>query len=306
MHRFLRVSLIVASLPLVRGWSADPVTPTRRADAAAGSVWVAKSSTGGRLYLCGTIHILRQSDYPLAPAYDAAYADSQKLVFELPPADSKGPELNSRMQQLAALPAGTSLESLVGQELTDAVTKWAGSHGLSAGAISKFQPWYLALLIAASEYSALGAQPDKGVDNHFEVRAAKDKKPGEGLETIDFQIGLFTRLSPERQKDLLKQTLTEVKTLPDEFARLITAWKDGDLDALHQMLYREAAQFPELMDLFLHDRNKAWAERLDASLKKGEHVMLLVGTGHFTGPQGLIALLKAKGYSVERYKNAPP
>ena len=35
------------------------------------------------------------------------------------------------------------------------------------------------------------------------------------------------------------------------------------------------------------------------------HVMLLVGTGHFTGKQGLIELLKARGYTVERVLSTP-
>lgn len=266
---------------------------------------MAKSETGGRLYLCGTIHVLREADYPLAPAYDAAYADSRKLVFELPPGSSKGGELNSKMQKLAALPAGASLESVIGADMSAEVIKWGKSHGLASGSLDKFQPWYLALMIASVEYGALGAQPDKGVDNVFEARAERDKKPGEGLETVDFQLNLFTQLTPAQQKDLLKQTLAEMKTLSAEFTKLITAWKEGDLYALHEMLYREAEQFPELMDMFLINRNKSWLDRLDASLKNGEHVMLLVGTGHFTGKQGLIELLKARGYTVERVLSTP-
>lgn len=283
---------------------AQPAGPAALA-APAGSVWVATSTTGGRIYLCGTIHILRESDYPLAKSYETAYAGSQKLFFELPPGSDKGGELNEKMQKVAALPAGATLESVVGADVTKDVATWARAHGVSAAALERFQPWYVALVIAATEYASLGAQPDKGVDNYFEARVARDQKPAEGLETVDLQIDLFTKLTPAQQKDLLKQTLAEVKTLSAEFTKLITAWKEGDLETLHEMLYREAERFPELMDLFLLDRNKAWLERLDAALKKGEHVMLLVGTGHFTGKQGLIALLEAKGYTVERVQSAP-
>ena len=265
---------------------------------------MATSATGGRLYLCGTIHILRESDYPLAPAYEAAYADAQKLVFELPPGSGKGGDMNAQMQKLAALPRGTSIEDIIGKEMAATVFTWAGKHRIPTASVSGYQPWYVALMIAAVEYGELGAQPDKGVDSYFENRAAHDKKPGEGLETVDFQIGLFSKLSARQQKDLLQQTLEEVKTVPEEFSKLIKAWKEGDLAALHEMLFREAEQYPDLMDIFLLDRNKAWIERLDAFLKKGERVMLLVGTGHLTGSQGLIELLKAKGYQVERYKSA--
>ena len=265
---------------------------------------MATSPTGGRLYLCGTIHILRETDYPLAPAYEAAYADAQKLVFELPPGSGKGGDMNAQMQKLAALPKGTSIEDIIGKEMAASVFTWAGKHRIPTASVSGYRPWYVALMIAAVEYGELGAQPDKGVDSYFENRAAHDKKRGEGLETVDFQIGLFSKLTAVQQKELLQQTLEEVKTVPEEFSKLIKAWKEGDLAALHEMLFREAGQYPDLMDIFLLDRNKAWIERLDAFLKKGERVMLLVGTGHLTGDQGLIELLKAKGYKVERYKSA--
>lgn len=281
----------------------SPALPSATAEKApAGSVWVASAPNGGRIYLCGTIHILREADYPLAPAYEAAYADSKKLVFELPPGTAENS--NAKMQELAALPDGQTLESLIGPEMTATVTAWAAKNGIPKGSIIRFQPWYIALMIAAVEYNQLGAQPDKGVDNYFEARATRDKKPGEGLETVDFQIGLFTRLTAAQQKDLLKQTLSEVKTMSADFTKLLQAWKQGDLDALHEMLYHEAEQYPELLDLFLLDRNKAWITRLDEFLKKGDHVMLLVGTAHLTGKQGLIELLKARGYTVERYHSA--
>ena len=55
-----------------------------------GSVWVVDSDHGGRLFICGTIHILREDDYPLAPGYEAAYMFSDKLVLELPPGTGTG------------------------------------------------------------------------------------------------------------------------------------------------------------------------------------------------------------------------
>jgi uncharacterized protein len=281
-----------------------PLASSTAETKASGSVWVATSDTGGKLYLCGTIHILRESDYPLAPAYEAAYADAQKLVFELPPGSGSGGDMNAQMQKLAALPKGATLEDIIGKEMAASVFTWAGKRRIPTASVSGYQPWYVALMIAAVEYGELGAQPDKGVDSYFESRAAHDKKPGEGLETVAFQIGLFSRLTAVQQKELLQQTLQEVKTIPEEFSKMIAAWKEGDLVALHEMLFREAARYPDLMNIFLLDRNKTWIKHLDESLKKGERVMLLVGAGHLTGKEGLIELLKAKGYQVERYKSA--
>ncbi len=295
------VTLLLAQCLPAQQPQANSPTPEQKAS---GCVWVATSPNGGKLYLCGTIHILREADYPLAPAYEAAYADAQKLVFELPPDSGSGASMNARMQKLAALPEGETLASTVGDEMATTVFKWAAAHGYPASGFEKFQPWYIALMIAAVEYAELGAQPDKGVDNHFEARALRDKKPAQGLETVELQINLFSALTAAQQKELLQQTLAEVKTMAGDFEKLIAAWKSGDLAVLHDLLYREAEQYPDLMDLFLISRNKAWLERLDQHLIKGERIMLLVGAAHLTGPQGLIALLKVKGHTVERYQSA--
>ena len=277
--------------------SRQPPYPT---DKGSGSVWVAESPDGGRLYLCGTIHILRESDYPLAPSYEAAYADSTKLIFELPPG-SGGAALVARMRELGSLPAGETLRATVGEEVWSGIEAWSKHGGISAGSLDTMRPWLAALMITAMEYGRLGAEPDKGVDNYYEERAKCDGKPGEGLEDVEFQLRLFSKLSAEQQRELLEQTLAEVNSLPEEFEKMIAAWKHGDLEALREMLHHEAQKHPELMDLFLHNRNKAWIGKLEDCLKSGERVMVLVGSGHFAGPQGVIELLRARGCTVRRY-----
>lgn len=265
-----------------------------------GSVWVVDGPKGGRLYLCGTIHILREKDYPLAPGYEAAYMYSNKLVLELPPGSS-GPELTNRMAQLGMYADGGTLETNVSKETWEKVKQWATKRGMDAGAMNKFRPWFAALLITSMEYAALGAKPDKGVDSYFEERAKKDGKAMEGLETAEFQLQLFASLKEKQQTELLEQTLGEIATVAEEYEKMLAAWKQGDLETLREMLFREAEKYPDLMSLFLTARNLAWMDPLDRMLKNGEKVMVLVGTGHFTSESGLIELLRLRGYKVRHY-----
>jgi len=267
-----------------------------------GSVWVVDGPNGGRLFLCGTIHILREKDYPLAPAYEAAYLYSNKIVLELPPGAAASSELTSRMSQLGLYPADTSLQANVSKETWEAVKKWTAKHGLDASSLSRYRPWFVALMITSTEYAALGAKPDKGVDTFFEDRAKKDGKPAEGLESVEFQIQLFASLNEKQQRELLEQTLGEVSSVEEEFEKMIKAWKHGQLDDLKQMLFREAEKYPDLMNLFLTARNLSWMDRLEQMLKRGEKVMVLVGTGHFTSESGLIELLRKRGYRVRHYR----
>ncbi len=266
-----------------------------------GSVWVVDGPQGGRLFLCGTIHLLREKDYPLAPAYEVAYAHSDKLVLELPPGAS-GPELSRQMTQLGTYPAGMTLAAQVSPETWAAVQQWGEKRGLQAAQLNRFRPWFVALLMTSTEYALLGAKPELGVDVHFEARAQRDGKAAEGLESAALQLGLFAALSERQQRDLLEQTLGEIGTAAAEYEKLIQAWKDGDLEALREMLYREALQYPDLMNLFLIDRNLAWMGRLEQMLNQGEKVMVLVGTGHFTAESGLLELLRQRGFRVRHFR----
>ena len=55
------------------------------------SVWVASSSKA-TVYLAGSFHMLRASDYPLPAEFFRAYNDSRKIIFEVPPGETESPE----------------------------------------------------------------------------------------------------------------------------------------------------------------------------------------------------------------------
>ncbi|MDZ4403115.1 TraB/GumN family protein [Prosthecobacter sp.] len=267
-----------------------------------GSVWVVDGPNGGRLFLCGTIHILREKDYPLAPAYEAAYMYSNKLVLELPPGAASGPELTSRMSQLGLYSADTSLEANVSKETWEGVKKWTAKRGLEVSSMNRFRPWFVALLMTNVEYANLGAKAEMGVDTHFEQRAKKDGKPAEGLETVEFQIQLFASLSDKQQRELLEQTLIEVSHVAEEYEKIVRAWKQGDLAALSEMMLQEAERYADLNELFVTARNLSWMDRLEQMLKNGEKVMVLTGTLHFISDTGLIELMRKRGHRVRHYR----
>ena len=59
---------------------------------------------------------------------------------------------------------------------------------------------------------------------------------------------------------------------------------------------RDEATYRRLM---LEDRNRSWLPRLSRCLREGGAVVI-VGIAHFGGSQGLLELLSAQGYGLER------
>ena len=159
ISRFIILSLVALLVLPACGQS-----PEAQANAAAaGSVWVVESPTAC-LYLCGTIHLLREKDYPLPHVYERAYADSQRLVFELPPQQGREAELSTKMQAAGDFPDGEALSDQIKEEAWVALNGWAKNRGLNVGTFNTMRPWFVALIISATEYAALGADPERGVD----------------------------------------------------------------------------------------------------------------------------------------------
>jgi uncharacterized protein YbaP (TraB family) len=288
------LALLAWSVPPCDGAEAKPATA---ATTGPSSVWKVEKD-GHHLYIGGTIHLLRQEDYPLPDVFAQAYKDSVRLVFELPPGSEGDGEVAMRMGQMGMYPAGDELGQHVGEETLRKVHAWADANSLPRAVIDRMRPWLVALTVASAEYQKLGADAQRGVDQHFEMKAKADGKPGAGLETVEFQLSIFSRLSEKLQEELLLQTFDEAETMQKDFAELIAAWRTGDAAKLQEILFRDADKYPQLMEDFLLKRNKSWVAPLLKYLEKGETVFVLVGAGHLGGEGGVLELLKEKGCTV--------
>jgi uncharacterized protein len=194
------------------------------------SVWVVEKD-GHRIHIGGTIHLLREEDYPLPNVFEQAYIESAKLVFELPPGSEGDGEVVLRMRQMGSYAEGEDLSQHVSADTLKKVLAWADDNAFPKTTITKMRPWFLSLTIAAIEYQKLGADAERGVDQHFEKRAKQDGKPGEGLESVEFQLSIFSKLNDKLQEELLLQTFTEAETVQKDFTDLITAWRKNSFFA---------------------------------------------------------------------------
>lgn len=263
------------------------------------SVWMV-SSGNNRIYIGGTIHLLRESDYPLPKVFEQAYKDSTKLVLELPAGSGGSGEVSTRMRQMGTYAEGDDVSKHISAETLKKVLAWADTNSFPHAAMLKLKPWFLSLMMSVIEYQRLGAEADKGVETYFEKRAREDGKPGDGLETVEYQLTLFAKLTEKQQEQLLHQTLSEVEGLKKDFDDLLDAWRTGDSVRLQEFLFRDADKYPELIDQFLLKRNEAWIGPLEKYLKAGERVFVLVGAGHLGGEKGILELLRKKGYEVHQ------
>lgn len=272
--------------------------------AAESSVW--KVTRGGNtLYLGGTSHVLRQSDFPLPAEFDTAYAASAALYFETDVARLKSPEMQQIVLARGMFTDGSTLEKVLTPEAWQAVVAYCQKSGLPVAQFGRMKPWMFTVMIAALELQKLGLSLE-GVDVHFHRKAAAaGKKTGE-LESFERHISYLTELGAGHESEMIASSIEETAELPEKLNGLLGAWKAGDLAKLDElMLVEMRAKYPAIFKSLLVERNEAWLPKLDELLKTPEVEFVLAGVGHMPGKEGLLARLRERGCTVEQVKAAP-
>jgi uncharacterized protein YbaP (TraB family) len=145
-----------------------------------------------------------------------------------------------------------------------------------------------------------GFNPLSGVDMQIALLAQGDGKPLQGLETAADQLRLFARLSMDEQREMLRSILDEKDPI-SQLREIVTAWRSGDTATLEKELRKGAEESPELFRKLTTERNLRWLPQIEKMLQDPKDDYLVVtGALHMVGRDGLVELLRRKGYRVEQ------
>jgi uncharacterized protein YbaP (TraB family) len=288
---FLRV--LVAAALLAAGALATT-------DAAARNfLW--KATRGqGVVYLVGSVHMLTKDYYPLNPAMDAAFKDSDLLVEEVDLAEMIATENQLGMLMKGMLPAEQTLDKVVSPATFSLVSKRLSDLGMPIEPLKRFKPWMLAITLLGMEWQKAGFDPNLGLDKHFYDRARAEGKSVQGLETIEFQISRFDDMTMPEQDRLLAQTLKELDTQTSAVTVLADAWKAGDAPTVERIVLQDLRQEPRMYERLLVERNRNWLPKIEALFTRRGHAFVVVGAAHLVGADGVLSMLRARGYAIEQ------
>jgi len=264
---------------------------------AASPVWAVRGAHN-TVYLAGSLHMLPANDPTLPAAFDRAYADSAKLVMELDLGKLDPLEAMSWMMDHGALPEGSSLRTVLGQQRYDHLSSAAASLGLSMAAFDSQAPWVVGIELTEVAYTHEGFDPEQGVEEQLVRRAQADGKPTAGLETLPEQLSGLVTLSREDQVRMLDETVDELKDLKSETREVTDAWRHGDAAHLAALLSTEYNSLPSLYKPLVTDRNQRWLPQVEQLLRSKDNALVVVGALHLVGPGGLLELLRKHGYTA--------
>ncbi|HMK50857.1 MAG TPA: TraB/GumN family protein, partial [Thermodesulfobacteriota bacterium] len=239
--------------------------------------------------------------YPLHQKIENAFDQSEVLIVEANVNDIAKLDIQKLVE--SAMYAGPeTLERHVSAETYELIKKETGRLGIPLELINRQKPWFLALVLESLELLKLGFDPNYGIDKYFLSRAAEKKKIVE-LESLDYQIDLLSKFSDQEQELFLLYTVKDLRVLRQELDRLTQAWISGDAKGMESIMTRgfvEDSRMSSVYEKLILERNRSMASKIEEFLRNKEIYFAVVGAAHLVGNQGIIEILKGKGYLVEQ------
>jgi hypothetical protein len=263
-------------------------------------LWRVQSATN-TVYVLGSLHLAKKEIYPLNQKIENAFDQSKILVVEANVNDIKKMDVQ-KLVECAFYPPPDTLEKHLSIETYEWVRKEINKLGISTELINKQRPWFLSMTLVAMESLKLGLDPNLGIDKYFLSKAEGKKKILE-LESLDYQIDLLSNLSDKDQELFLLYTLKDLNIMEQEVNQLTQAWISGDTQGMESILTRSVSEDKRLYPIFeklIYERNRKMVSTIEDFLRTKETYFVIVGAGHLVGNQGIIEVLKGKGYLVEQ------
>lgn len=264
------------------------------------SLWIV--SDGNReLYLGGTIHLLHQSDFPLPVAYSIAFNQAETVVFEVDPDIPVVPSSSNTTQ----LEQGDTFFNYISDSTRAALDQFLALFNSSSAVYTDLKPEFVEV-----DLTYLGAASQgfvNGVDNYYVNAARTEEKARAGLETFEAQISAIDNSSSDNGSqdwDARISNLLEAiqsGSLAAELGSLIAYWREGRTDLIGLSNSQLQLADPNYYESVFVNRNRNWIPVIESYLQTPEVELVLAGVGHFAGPDNVIELLEALGYSVERF-----
>lgn len=247
-------------------------------------------------YVFGTMHLICKDDYLWTPAMKKSLKAAREVCFEM---DMDDPSLMVETAKGMIDLSGKTLQDYFSEEDYEALERYfADSLGMNISMFAQLKPAALATVLAQD---GLTCNNRVSYETTIMEEAKKLDMEITGLEHPQEQIALLESLSTDT---IIHEVLQMIKKgrqdNSKEYAHLVKAYRMQDIAMLYSLMAESGGSSIDL-NLFLDERNMKWIERMEERMDQ-RPVFFAIGAGHLWGANGVINLLRQRGFKVQAVK----
>ena len=291
----LALTFVAVDSAFAQAPAAPTITP---ATGQGPALWLIEDADS-RIWLFGTVHVLRPNTPWGTAKVETALAEADTLILEIKYPNDQAAAM-PLIQQFGVSPDRPLSSLLTPGELAE-LNAAAGALGADAAALEPLRPWLAGLTISVAPMIAAGYDPMSGVDNVLRAHALAAGKPVGELESVEAQIRMLSSMSEPTQLDFLRAAIRDYEVATTILDQLVTAWATGDVEGIDRLAVVEMRnQSEELHALLLVNRNRDWADQIQTMLAGSGDIFIAVGAAHLAGDDSVQEILEDRGVRVVR------
>lgn len=277
---------------------------------ARGLHWVARKDTQ-TIHVIGTMHF---ND----PRFDALMAQLTPVIeaADLVLFETRSDALAAYEQALVRDPWSVLLDEPPGlmerlpEPVRHRLDAAQGSLLVPPAMINQMQPWFAFATMSVPACILRADDPKNGLDQRLFDLTERLQVPAGSLEEATTFQTLFSSLSWDDQADLLGFAIAGLSDSAASMVATAQSYFDESIGSIAYLavwqaehragLPRQQAErsWQVFSDLLLVRRNMAWIEKILARTER--RIVVAVGGLHLPGEEGVLSLLAANGYTLER------
>jgi uncharacterized protein len=245
-------------------------------------------------YVFGTIHALCPENFNVPKAVRKRLDLSEQLALEV---DMDAPNFMAELIQSASLPTGTTLSSMfTADEYTLLNNYFASTMQLDLKTFENMKPFMLQSLLL-SQLTDCNAV---SYEQRLMAMAHAQGKEVVGVETIKEQLAAMDKLPQQMQTAMLVKTAKDLPKARASYLEMVSLYLAQDLDGLLKITQEDLTPKEHKLyeAIFLVDRNRRWIPAIEREAK-AKSTFFAFGAGHLGGQNGVLELLRQKGYTVK-------
>lgn len=253
-------------------------------------------------YLYGTIHIIGSEDFFWPKGTMTAFDESKKVMYEIDMKEMTDISALMGIMGKVFMKDGKTLKDLVTEEEYNLISSHFQKMGLPLFMLERIKPMFLTVFAYGDMNPGdINSGKLKSYEMELMELAESSGKETGGLETVDYQVGLFDEIPYDAQAKMLVDALKSTSGDNDEFKKMTDMYKKQDIDKMVKMATEEGSNIAGFEDKLLNQRNMNWIPRI-ISEAKAQQTFFAVGAGHLGGPKGVIHLLRKEGLKLTAVK----
>lgn len=267
---------------------------------------VSGNGLGRASYIMGTYHFAPASMMDRIPGMQQALDGCDVVVGEIEKESMMSQDSQVLMAQAMMAPLDSTLDKLFSPEdyaiVEQVFNKYFGAMGVKLSQMNMFKPSAISMQMQSMQ--ALKHFPNisesEVIDMAVQTRANEMGRPSIGLETIQEQIELLFNGPLTEQAEGLLDACKKDDMFTIQSSALVEAYMAQDLSKIEEIFTDPelGGDDAESLDALIYDRNRSWVEKL-VKMMPERSCLVCVGAGHLPGDQGLLQLLRDRGFTVE-------